>query len=54
MDSQGIDSERRVITDCVKIFNDKVSNLKVDLDGDEHEEDARRLSKLDNLKKRNF
>ena len=51
LDSQGIDSERRAITDCVKIFNDKVSNLKVDLDGDEHEEDARRLSNLDKIKK---
>ena len=49
LDSQGIDSERRAIADCVKIFNDKVSNLKVDLDGDEHEEDARRLSNLDKI-----
>ena len=50
LDSQGIDSERRVINDCVMIFNDKVSNLKVDLD-DEHEEDARRLSNLVQIRK---
>lgn len=46
-----MDSERRALTDCVRIFNDKVSNLKVDLDCDEHEEDARRLSNLDKIRK---
>ena len=51
MDSQCIEIERKAITESIKVFNKLVSNLEVDLDGDEQEEDVNRLSKLEQMRR---
>ena len=49
MDLQTIEMELGVITDNMRIFNNLVSDLEINLDGDEHI--LNRLSKLEQMRK---
>ena len=52
LDPQSIESERRAIADSMKVFKSRVSNVTVDLDGDDNEVDANRLANLEQMRKK--
>ena len=51
LDSQNVEVGRRAITDSMKFFDSRILYLVVDLNGEEHEEDATRIANLEQIRR---